>query len=77
MQANGVNYCIKHFAMNDQESGRESLNTFATEQTVREAYLRAFEGAFVEGGAQSTMTAFNRRCLLRRQPAVAEQRPAR
>lgn len=60
MQANGVNYCIKHFAMNDQESGRESLNTFATEQTVREAYLRAFEGAFVEGGAQSTMTAFNR-----------------
>ena len=60
MQANGVNYCVKHFAMNDQESGRESLNTFANEQTVRETYLRAFEGAFVEGGAQSVMTAFNR-----------------
>ena len=60
MQANGVNYCVKHFAMNDQESGRESLSTFANEQTVRETYLRAFEGAFVEGGAQSVMTAFNR-----------------
>lgn len=46
--------------MNDQESGRESLSTFANEQTVRETYLRAFEGAFVEGGAQSVMTAFNR-----------------
>lgn len=60
MQAGGVNYCAKHFALNDQESGRESLNTFATEQAIREEYLRAFEGAFVEGGAQSVMTAFNR-----------------
>ncbi len=60
MQANGVNYAIKHFALNDQETGRESLNTFANEQTIRENYLRSFEGAFCEGGALSVMTAFSR-----------------
>jgi Beta-glucosidase-related glycosidases len=60
MQDNGINYCIKHFVLNDQETGRESLNTFANEQTIREEYLRGFEGAFCEGGALSVMTAFNR-----------------
>lgn len=60
MQNQGVAYCIKHFALNDQDSHRESLNTFANEQTVRENYLRVFEGAFCEGGALSVMTAFNK-----------------
>ncbi len=60
MQANGINYAIKHFVLNDQESHRESLSTFLNEQAMREIYLRACEGAFVEGGANSVMTAFNR-----------------
>ena len=34
--------------------------TFTNEQALREIYLRAFEGAFCEGGALSVMTAFNR-----------------
>lgn len=60
MQETGVAYGIKHFALNDQEAHRESLSTFATEQTLRENYLRAFEGAFCEGGTLGTMTGFNR-----------------
>jgi beta-glucosidase len=60
MQELGIIYGIKHFAMNDQEAHRESLSTFATEQTIREAYLRSFEGAFCEGGALGVMTGFNR-----------------
>ena len=60
VQENGIAYCIKHFALNDQETSRESLSTFANEQAIREQYLRAFEGAFTKGGALSTMTAFNR-----------------
>ncbi|MBR2889952.1 MAG: glycoside hydrolase family 3 C-terminal domain-containing protein [Oscillospiraceae bacterium] len=38
-------YCyIKHFALNDQETHREFfLHTWATEQTMRELYLKAFE----------------------------------
>lgn len=60
MQEMGVNYCIKHFALNDQETNREGISTFANEQSIREIYLRAFEGAICEGGALGVMTSFNR-----------------
>lgn len=60
MQNQGVSYCIKHLALNDQESHREGLNTFCREQALRENYLRAFEGAITEGGANGVMTAFSR-----------------
>ena len=60
MQNVGVIYCIKHFALNDQEIGRNGISTFTNEQALREIYLRSFEGAFREGGAMSVMTAFNR-----------------
>ncbi len=40
---------IKHFALNDQETNREFfLHTWATEQTMRELYLKAFEIPFKE-----------------------------
>lgn len=60
MQSVGVTFCIKHFALNDQETARGGVVTFTNEQALREIYLRAFEGAFCEGGALSVMTAFNR-----------------
>ncbi len=60
MQENGIIYCIKHFALNDQETHREGLNTFCNEQALRETYLRAFEGAITKGGANGVMTAFSR-----------------
>ena len=60
MQDMGVNYCVKHFFLNDQEAHREGVSTFANEQSIREIYLRAFEGAFCEGGALGVMTSFNR-----------------
>ena len=60
MQNVGVIYCIKHFALNDQETGRNGISTFTNEQALREIYLRSFEGAFRKGGAMSVMTAFNR-----------------
>ena len=60
MQENGINYAIKHFVLNDQESHRESLATFTNEQALREIYLRVCEGGFAVGGANSVMTAFNR-----------------
>lgn len=60
MQSVGVTFCIKHFALNDQETARGGVVTFTNEQAMREIYLRAFEGAFCEGGALSVMTAFNR-----------------
>jgi beta-glucosidase len=60
MQSVGVIYGIKHFALNDQEAYRESLATFANEQTIREEYLRSFEGAVCKGGTLGLMTGFNR-----------------
>lgn len=43
-------YCyMKHFAMNDQETRRNNfLATWATEQTMREIYFRAYEIPFKE-----------------------------
>lgn len=43
----GVYAYVKHFALNDQETNRErhsGLATFADEQTIREIYLKTFEG---------------------------------
>lgn len=60
MQSKGLMCAIKHFAGNDQETYRNGLNCFMTEQTWREVYLRAFEGAFAVGKAMGTMTSFTR-----------------
>lgn len=54
-------YCyIKHFVANDSESLREGLYTFMTEQTFREIYLKPFEIAVKDGGANALMTSMNR-----------------
>ena len=61
MQATGAIFCAKHSACNDQETGRTGLSVFLTEQTLREIYMRAFEGAFAHAdGAMSTMTSLGR-----------------
>ena len=58
-QSKGVFVMIKHFALNDQETNRGDLSTWADEQTMREIYLKAFEYS-VKGGATGMMSAFNR-----------------
>ena len=58
--ANGMNVYLKHFALNETESGRIGLFTWASEQAIRENYLRSFEIAVKEGGANGIMTALNR-----------------
>ncbi len=51
---------IKHFALNDQESHRNGIFTWADEQTIREIYLKAFEIPVKEGGCDGIMSAYNR-----------------
>ena len=58
-QSRGVFVMIKHFALNDQETNRGDLATWADEQTIREIYLKAFEYS-VKAGATGMMSAFNR-----------------
>lgn len=56
----GVYSYIKHFALNDQETNRNTmLCTWANEQSIREIYLKPFEIAVKEGGADAVMSAFN------------------
>lgn len=60
MKEKGVYCYTKHFALNDQELNHECAATFATEQTIREIYLRPFEMAVRDGGSPAIMTAKNR-----------------
>lgn len=59
-QSKGVFVMLKHFALNDQETNRGDLATWADEQTIREIYLKAFEISVKDGGATGMMSAFNR-----------------
>ena len=56
----GVYAYIKHYALNDQEGNRNSmLCTWSNEQAIREIYLKPFEIAVKEGGADAVMSSFN------------------
>ena len=59
IRSKGVMAFAKHFALNDQEQGRYGISVWANEQSIREVYLEAFEGA-IRGGAMNVMTSFNR-----------------
>ena len=56
----GTAVCIKHFALNNQETNRGSVNVIADERTMRELYLKPFEAAVREGGAMVVMPAYNK-----------------
>jgi beta-glucosidase len=51
---------LKHFAVNDQESGRNSLNANISKRAMRETDLRAFEIALQISHAGAVMCAYNR-----------------
>lgn len=60
LQSKGVIPFVKHFAMNDCETNREGLSTFASEQSLREIALRGFQDIFEEGNALAVMNGLNR-----------------
>ena len=59
IQSNGISACVKHFACNDQEENRMTLDSVLDERTFREIYLTAFEIAVKEGKTRSIMSAYN------------------
>ena len=60
VQDKGTAVCIKHFAVNNQETNRGSVDAQIDERTLREIYLKPFERAIIEGGAMSVMPAYNK-----------------
>ena len=56
----GVYSFMKHFALNDQETNRNSmLCTWSNEQAIREIYLKPFEMSVKIGGTNAVMSSFN------------------
>lgn len=59
-QNKGMFAYIKHFVVNDAEQNRAGVNTFLTEQALREIYTKPFEITVKQGAAKGIMASMNR-----------------
>ena len=59
VQKNGVAVCVKHYALNNQETFRHQYDAVVDDRTLYEIYLPAFKAAVQEGGAWSIMGSYN------------------
>ncbi len=60
IQSRGISACVKHFAVNNQEERRMSIDTIVDERTLREIYLTGFEIAVKEGKTKTVMSSYNK-----------------
>jgi beta-glucosidase len=60
IQSNHIISTVKHFALNDQETGRDVLSARIGEAAARESDLLAFELAIERGDPGAVMCAYNR-----------------
>jgi beta-glucosidase len=60
VQDNGVAVCLKHYALNNQENNRGTVNVIVGERAMREIYLPPFRAAAIEADAYGIMAAYNK-----------------
>ena len=60
VQDNGVAVCLKHYALNNQENNRGTVNVIIGERAMREIYLPPFRAAVEEADAYGIMPAYNK-----------------
>jgi len=60
VQDNGVAVCLKHYALNNQENNRGTVNVIIGERAMREIYLAPFQAAVTEADAYGVMAAYNK-----------------
>jgi beta-glucosidase len=59
-QNNGVAVCLKHYALNNQENDRGTVDVRVSQRAMREIYLPPFEAAVTVGDAYGVMAAYNK-----------------
>ncbi|MCW0482076.1 glycoside hydrolase family 3 C-terminal domain-containing protein [Gaoshiqia sediminis] len=60
VQDNGAAACLKHYALNNQENNRGTVNVIVGERAMREIYLPPFQAAVEEADAYGVMAAYNK-----------------
>ena len=60
LQSRGVGACLKHYALNNQEIGRNLVSVEIDLRVMREIYLKGFEIAIKKANPQSVMCSYNK-----------------
>lgn len=60
MQSQNVGSCVKHFAVNNQENRRRTINAVIDERALREIYLNAFQIVIKQSKPWAIMSAYNK-----------------
>jgi beta-glucosidase len=60
VQDQDISVCVKHYAANNQEIDRNTVNVEMSERALREIYLPGFKAAIQDGGAYTLMGAYNK-----------------
>ena len=58
-KSKGVGVTIKHYALNSQETSRNSENNTVSERAIREIYLKGFEMVVKQAQPMAIMTSYN------------------